>query len=55
MSAVTTRRNVLTITTLPQDTGVEVVVRGGRLWAVSNPPSGAILRFTLPFEGVGTG
>jgi C4-dicarboxylate-specific signal transduction histidine kinase len=28
---------------------------GGRLWAVSNAPAGVILRFTLPFEGAGTG
>jgi PAS domain S-box-containing protein len=95
MSTVMTPRRVLTVTTLPDDTGIGVAVEdcgvgfehktlervfepfyttkpqgtgiglaisrsiieahGGRLWAVSNAPSGAILRFTLPFEGAGTG
>jgi signal transduction histidine kinase len=32
-----------------------IEAHGGRLWAVSNAPSGAILRFTLPLEGASMG
>jgi signal transduction histidine kinase len=28
-----------------------IEVHGGRLWATANEPKGAILQFTLPFEG----